>query len=228
MKRAILVTLAAAVLCMGCPKSPPVPAKHMQAPTSIEYDKIAVLPFVRMESNELEMQSPVSGEVFDSCPIIQNAEATLWNILEHNLDSRPEIIRVPSEQVRAAINGISLEESLNLSMDGEYQLAVAKNAGADAALFGFAYCFRERTGTAYASMDPASVGFNLLLVEVESGKLLWKARFEEQQQPLSENVLEARIFIERGAKFVSAADLAREGIRGMVEQLPSGGGVVNP
>jgi hypothetical protein len=43
--------------------------------------------------------------------------------------------------------------------------------------------------------------------------------FEETQQPLSENVLDLPAFVKRGAKWVTAGELAREGVHKAVDRF---------
>jgi hypothetical protein len=55
---------------------------------------------------------------------------------------------------------------------------------------------------------------------VANGKTLWKGSFKESQRVLSENILDARAFFKKGAKWLSADELARYGVREILEDFP--------
>lgn len=67
---------------------------------------------------------------------------------------------------------------------------------------------------------PASVGFHVHLFE--DGKLVDVFAFDETQQPLSENIFRFFTFVKRGGKWITAGELAREGIHKAVDSLAGG------
>jgi hypothetical protein len=50
--------------------------------------------------------------------------------------------------------------------------------------------------------------------------MLWKGRFEETQKSLSENILEAKSFFKKGAKWLTADDLALYGVKEIFRKYP--------
>ncbi len=89
----------------------------------------------------------------------------------------------------------------------------------------YVYRYQERQGGNFSVSRPASVGFHAHLVE--EGTLLGVYVFDETQQPLSENVFRFSTFLRRGAKWITAGELAREGVHKSVdafaEALAEGG-----
>ncbi len=73
------------------------------------------------------------------------------------------------------------------------------------------YRFQERRGGAFSVERPASVGFHVHLFD-ESG-LAKVFVFDETQRPLSENVFGFFTFLRRGARWITAEELSREGVR---------------
>ncbi len=72
------------------------------------------------------------------------------------------------------------------------------------------YRFDERKGGNFAVEKPASVGFHMHLME---GKVVGRTfEFDETQKPLLNNLLEFGKFVNRGAKWVTAKQLAKEGL----------------
>jgi TolB-like protein len=90
---------------------------------------------------------------------------------------------------------------------------------ADAVLSGRLLRFREREGEALGVKNPASVAFVLELWDVKTGDVLWSGRFDETQQALSENLLGLGQVASRGVKWLTAEELAREGVKKAVDQL---------
>jgi hypothetical protein len=81
----------------------------------------------------------------------------------------------------------------------------------------FIYRFQERQGGNFSVIRPASVGFHIHLYE--GSKLLRVFVFDETQQALSDNVLGIFTFFRRGAKWITAGELAREGARKGIDTL---------
>jgi hypothetical protein len=63
------------------------------------------------------------------------------------------------------------------------------------------------------------VAFVLDLVDVRRGDIIWSARFDETQKPLSENILALGDITKRGVKWLSAEQLTAEGVRKAINQL---------
>jgi hypothetical protein len=92
--------------------------------------------------------------------------------------------------------------------------------GANVVMGGYIWRYRERQGGAYAAETTASVAFALYLIDVSTGKMLWKETFEETQRSLSENILQAKKFFERGGKWLTADELAQYGVKHIFQKYP--------
>jgi hypothetical protein len=79
--------------------------------------------------------------------------------------------------------------------------------------------WHEREGSDVSVRRPASVTLWLHLVDVRGESFGARYKFEETQQSLTENFLKAGKFIERGGKWVSAGELAREGVAAGLKEL---------
>lgn len=84
----------------------------------------------------------------------------------------------------------------------------------------FIYRFQEREGGNFSVVRPASVGFHVHLYEGD--KLSDVFVFDETQQPLSDNIFRFFTFLRRGAKWITAGELAREGIHKAIDALAGG------
>jgi hypothetical protein len=74
----------------------------------------------------------------------------------------------------------------------------------------YIYRFEERKGGNFAVEKPAGVGFHMHVIENDSIKHIFV--FDEDQRPLSENVLNIGKFFRRGGKWVTVDVLSQEGI----------------
>jgi hypothetical protein len=79
------------------------------------------------------------------------------------------------------------------------------------------YRFQERRGSAFSVERPASVGFHVHFFDPSGLRKVFV--FDETQQPLSENIFRFFAFLKRKAKWITAGDLAREGVRKAVDSL---------
>lgn len=93
----------------------------------------------------------------------------------------------------------------------------AGGPGAARSLNVLIYRFRERMGGNFAIERPASVGFHVHLLKENK---VWRVFvFDETQQALSDNILRLGDFVKRGGKWVTAGELAREGVREAIDAL---------
>jgi TolB-like protein len=90
---------------------------------------------------------------------------------------------------------------------------------ADAVLSGRVQRYRERVGDEWGAKSPASVAFVLDLVDVRRGDVVWSATFDETQKSLSENIFAFGDISSRGVRWLSADQLAQDGVKKAVAQL---------
>ncbi len=92
--------------------------------------------------------------------------------------------------------------------------------GVDAVLLGYLFRFKERVGTRYSVESPASVSFSLFLMRVTDGRIVWRGTFEETQQSLSENLLKIGAFIKRKGRWITAREMAVDGLENLISTFP--------
>ncbi|MFO8057130.1 MAG: hypothetical protein R6V10_07550 [bacterium] len=185
-------------------------------------DRVAFLAMTRVESDNDKMTScPVRRGRHPACDIADHAESELSRLVAHALyGSSIEVEWIEQSRMNEARAKLKKEGRPELTRYGSWQRAIGKELQADAVLFGFIYCYRERKGTAYASAEPAALSFCLHLVDPESGEILWTFTYEDEQKALFENLLNLPEFIERGCKWIPVEQMAREAARKVVEKTP--------
>ncbi len=100
-------------------------------------------------------------------------------------------------------------------------IRIGRDLGVDFVLLSFLYRFEERIGSSLGVEKAASVGFDLHLYRIRDGKMVWQERFDETQQPLSEDLLKLRSFVRRKASWLKAEELAGVGMDEIFGRLPN-------
>jgi hypothetical protein len=77
----------------------------------------------------------------------------------------------------------------------------------------------QREGGPWGVQSPASVALRLIWLDPREGRVLRFFEFKEEQKALSENLLKIGQFFRRGGQWVSAQELALEGIRRGLEDM---------
>ena len=96
----------------------------------------------------------------------------------------------------------------------------------DAVLTGVITRYDDRQGSALLVDQPASVAYEAYLISARDGEILWRARFNETQRPLFDNLLLAGRFFKGGGVWQTNDTMARLGLERIVKTFP--GIVENP
>jgi hypothetical protein len=99
-------------------------------------------------------------------------------------------------------------------------ISLLRNKGIDGAVMGQVSRYTERTGNALSVREPASVAFEIYLLNVQNGAVIWSAAFDRTQKALSENVLAVGSFLKGGGTWQTGETLARLGIEEVVKRFP--------
>lgn len=173
--------------------------------------RIAVLP------PTLATAAPAPSVPFSAAPAGRTSEKEAAESLAHfvhaSLVALPDWQVVSESEVREALlSAPPSSESARLKRVGEMVYA-------DAVMMSRLQRFRERVGDEWGAKSPASVAFTLDLVDVRRGDIVWTARFDETQKSLSESIFSLGDVGARGVRWLSAEQLAQDGVRKAIGQL---------
>ena len=101
----------------------------------------------------------------------------------------------------------------------DYWTAVGACLGADMILVPQLTYWHDLEGSAMGAESPSSVTMDFYLIDVKHGQLISRYHFEETQQALTSNLLDVDKFISRHGQWVTAHELAAEGMRQAVQEL---------
>ncbi|NCC23755.1 MAG: hypothetical protein EOM25_00950 [Deltaproteobacteria bacterium] len=100
----------------------------------------------------------------------------------------------------------------------DYWLQVGRCLSADYMLVPQLFEWGERAGGQWGSAEPAKVVLDMFLIGM-ADESVRRFHFDEAQIALSQNILEAPTFVRRGGKWLTARELAGEGIHRGLEDL---------
>ena len=129
-----------------------------------------------------------------------------------------EVQIIPLEKVTSVYHRVAAE-ALKKPL-----LAVLKKAGAelkaDVIVVGYVYRYTERVGYDFSAEHPASVAFEIHLLNVKDGSTIWRGVFDKTQKSLMEDVYQASSFFKGGGKWLTASQLAKQGIDEIFKTFP--------
>ena len=150
----------------------------------------------------------------ESVPL--GAEKKITDMVYANLKHRPGLKIISPNEVARALS----KKSLNPSKIQNQILAreVGRILSLDAVITGQVRVFRERAGQKFAAI-PAAVGFDVQVINAQDGTVVWIGDFFEEQKPFTQDF---KGMLERGGKWVTAEELARSGVKRVIQRLPIG------
>lgn len=108
-----------------------------------------------------------------------------------------------------------------LPMIGQVPMTeIGQRLGVDVLVFGVINRYRERVGGPMSVRSPASVYFEISLVDTRSGRTAWYAVFDQTQKSLSDDITNIKNFMRGGGKWLTAREFADVGIAEIIEQFP--------
>lgn len=216
-----LVLLAAMLTAGGCSSTPK--ASPVVLADSVSLKTVAVLPYIDMYSiygQNVSFNCPLCGRSEMIDVVSDEADVFLTETLYELLKERGGYELIPPGQAEGVESTLLLDPTAKTS-DLDRLLTVGRKLKADGLVLGRVYRFREREGKAYSVQTPAAVTFDLLLIEVDSGRLLWEGHYSESQQPLSENLYKFGAFLKRKGKWLTARELATGGLEQVLSTFPA-------
>jgi TolB-like protein len=182
-----------------------------QAPIP-KLERIAALPMDRasVRPGQERATCSLSDTVFEAHEIPAEAKDRVTAILFELLQNDPRFQIVSEGRCIGFLNSLLVADvkASQLRLIQEF----GQELDADAVLYGKLFRYDERVGRRYSVKKPASVAVTLHLIRVKDGAVLWRAAFDETQQPLSENLLKAGLYKKSSMHWLTAEELARLGL----------------
>ncbi len=163
---------------------------------------------------------PINSIVVMPAEMLLDHDHSGLDIETHQLEEGLQVFDGLLAEFFADVEGVTiLTPGRKESMEGELtgsRLDVARGIGkklqSDAVLITTINRYFPRKGTQYSIDRPASVAFDYKLVSVKTGQTLCAGVYDQTQQTVMENIFALPKAFGRGFKWISAEQLAREGI----------------
>jgi hypothetical protein len=211
------IFLLTVMLCLpGCTKN--IGVKENVHLTSGK-EKILIFPFKNMAAvygENVNSRCPICGKVFMTGEVAEDADNMLTEQLFILLKDREDIQLIPASQSQGVVSNLLSKDQKRLS-ERDLLVETGRVLKADWVLSGNIFRFRERVGGKYSVDLPASVAFDIHLIRVSDGRLLWNDHFDETQRPLSENLLQLGPFLQRKARWITANEMAVSGLKDVLK-----------
>ena len=162
------------------------------------------------------VRSPISGAVFMASPVSDTTVLQMNDMLLNLLTKNKDYDLVSPSQVRGVFSSIISDDKSSLD-DITVIKKIGKAFNAQVVLVGYLYRWNEREGTEYSAKQPASVAFDLNLIQSETGDIIWKGSFDKTQKSLMENLFDFRFYFKGEGKWMTARQLAEVGLSEMID-----------
>ena len=174
--------------------------------------RLAVIPFqaVVPQDASSSVRCPICSSVNSIGSIVKGAEKEVEEIFIDKLRDLKDVEIIPSERVAGVYQRISTDFLKQPLL--QIMLRAGSELRADVIVVGYVYRYRERVGYDYSAEHPASVAFEIHLISVDDGSMLWRGIFDKTQKSLMEDVFQVASFFKGGAKWLTARGLTKLGV----------------
>jgi len=196
-------------------------AQSRAEPIKVQWEKIGVMPFFKGKQSPDKGESlncPICDLYFRSENIKDGADRAITRYVQEVLERRYKDKVISLEEVSRLYQEIPRDDTKDTPRSLAQKAGEA--LGADLMIVGTVWRYRDRVRDPMGPERGASVAFDMYLIEVSSGKTVWKAKFDETQRPLTEDIRGAKVLIKKGAKWLSADELASYGVEEVFKKFP--------
>jgi hypothetical protein len=188
-------------------------------PSALDWSprKVAVLPYqtaiLNKETNRAV--SPLTGATHRGGEIIPTAKVVMDQLLAAKLRNSASFALLDPVQAARLLDERLRSQSLRQAVR-----AVGQEMDADAVLIGFIYRMSQRVGEALGAEAPASLAFDLILLRISDGAVVWSNSFDQTQSSLTENLLDIGQYMGRGLYWFRAEEYAQYGMDELFLHFP--------
>jgi hypothetical protein len=171
------------------------------------------------ESLDDTLSCPINDICVEDPSIQSNAGPMLMHMVHAALKRRFDQHVIPLDRVQTAYAGIQLNGAKDSPRSMAQQLG--DSLSADLMVVGTVWRYRDRGALVGFPDKPASVAFAIYIMASKTGRQLWRGVFDEAQEIALHDMARFTKRIEMGPKWLSADELARHGVQGILRSLPS-------
>ncbi|MCK5508615.1 MAG: hypothetical protein KAI50_08855 [Desulfobacterales bacterium] len=214
------IGIIALILLLSACKSDIVISETPVAKSGIK--KLLILSFKDLSilyGKNIDVRCPLCGNVFSTGDVETFAVDVLTDNLISTVKNRKDFEIIPPAQSMGAMSVLLAADTTELS-ERDILVKIGRVLYADAVLAGHVYQFKDRVGTRYSVDSPASVAFDIHLIDVSNGSMLWVGHFDETQCSLFENFFKIGTFLRRKGSWITAEEMAVSGLEDVLRTFP--------
>jgi len=161
---------------------------------------------------------PLCTTAYSTGRILKGAEKIVEDIFVDKLREFKEVQIIPQDRVQGAYKRIS-SESLKKPLL-EVLKKVGHELGTDVLAVGYIYRYTERVGYDYSTKRPASVAFEIYMIDPTNESIIWRGLFDKTQKSLMEDLFQISSFFKGGGKWLTAEQLSKQGMDEIFKKFP--------
>lgn len=181
--------------------------------------RILVLQFqnmTRIHGINNTLRGPLTRKVFVTSSVAARSELIMDAVLMELFSQQTRI----KTQLPGDVDAVVMQNDVQGAELIKALQSLGQKNRSEAVVVGYLYGYRDRVGGAFGAETSARVAFELVLVDVESGGIMWRRGISETQQPLNENLLDIGKFIRRKGRWVTAREMSRQAMQVMLQSFP--------
>jgi hypothetical protein len=216
----VLACLMFLIVISGCQSASGVSSSLLKDKDNT-FRRIAVMPFQQVPPELVATsaaQNSLTASVLKADNDFKSPERFLQDFFMERISVYPQFELVSPDRVGGIYKRVS-SSSFRATLP-QVMKEVGEELNADGIVVGYLYRYRERQGYDYSVEKPASVFFEIHLLRVQDGALVWKGIFNKTQSSLMENVLGVSYFIKDKGRWLTAQELAMEGMEDTIRRFP--------
>jgi len=144
---------------------------------------------------------------------LEDGAAVLSALIADYFTDKPGV-RIISQPQQESLASESVLDQISLAKK------IGTQVGGDAVLMSTVNRYHPRGGTKLSVDSAASVAFDYKLAEVKTGRILCSGAFDETQQAVFENMFAFMRSFKRGFRWITAEELAKEGLIRKFDDCP--------
>lgn len=206
-----LLLFAVSLLCLmllgACAKKTPPPA------TPADNVTIGIAPF----SQPLDVSDLLAGYIPEN---VKEIDPKVFTRLDGLFDEVLQAQTKRKYQNYEVIYKVVQDTEKGKSISGfNYWYNIGRKAKVDMLIIPQAYYWQDRQGGELGVDSPAAVMLDFFMLDIKNKRMAARSRFEEQQESLSDNFFGIGKFFSRGGKWITAEQLAKEGMEKALKEF---------
>jgi hypothetical protein len=150
--------------------------------------------------------------------ILKGSEKNVEAIFLNKLSEFKDVKIIPQGRVQGVYKRISSESLKKPLLD--VLKKTGHELGADVLALGYIYRYTERVGYDYSAEHPASVAFEIYMVNPSDNSIIWRGVFDKTQKSLMEDMFQVSSFFKGRGKWLTADELSKQGMDEIFTTFP--------